>query len=78
MNIKEIIKSGQKAVASGQIEKQAGELTYKLQKAADKAVKAGILKANTANRKKSRFAAMIKKAGAKPIATSPKAKEAKK
>jgi len=71
-NIKEIIKQGKKAVTAGTIDKQAGELTHKLQKTADKAVKSGVLKLNTANRKKSRFAEMIKKAGVKANATKPK------
>ena len=77
-NIKEVIKQGQKAVVSGKIDKKAGELTHTLQKAIDKAVKVGILKPNTANRKKKRFAKMVTKAGAKPIAVSPKAKEEEK
>lgn len=57
-NIKEIIKKGQKAVAEGQ---PVGDLTKQLQKAVDKAVKNNILKFNAGNRKKSRFAKMIKK-----------------
>lgn len=77
-NIKEIIKRGQKAIVAGDIDKKAGELTHNLQKTVDKAVKAGILKSNTANRKKVRFAKMIKKAGTKPIAVSSKVKEDKK
>lgn len=57
-NIREIIKKGQKAVAEG---KPVGDLAKQLQKAVDKAVKNNILKPNTANRKKSRFAKMIKR-----------------
>jgi len=71
-NIKEIIKAGKKAVATGDINKKAGELTHSLQKAVDKAVKANIIKANTANRKKTRFAEMLKTAGVKPEATKTK------
>ena len=57
-NIKEIIKKGQKAVAKGD---KVDDLSKQLQKAVDKAVKSNILNANTANRKKSRFAQMIKR-----------------
>ncbi|MBU1202570.1 30S ribosomal protein S20 [Patescibacteria group bacterium] len=77
-SIKEIIKSGQKAVAAGEIDKKAGELTHKLQKTVDKAVRAGILKANTADRKKVRFAKMIKKSGAKPTPAVSQKNEEKK
>lgn len=70
-NIKEIIKQGKKAVADGTIEKQAGQLTHSLQKAVDKAVKSGVLKLNTANRKKSRFADMVKVAGVKASSQKP-------
>ncbi|RJQ34440.1 30S ribosomal protein S20 [Candidatus Parcubacteria bacterium] len=63
-NIKEILKSGQKSAVKGDIKDKSAELTYSLQKAVDKAVKSGIIKPNTANRKKSRFAKMLKKAGA--------------
>lgn len=79
-NIKEIIKKGKKAVSAGTIDKQAGELTHTLQKAVDKAVKSGVLKPNTGNRKKSRFADMVKQAGVKASASKPKAesKETKK
>lgn len=57
-NIKEIIKKGQKAIAKGE---KVDNISKELQKAVDKAVKNNILKANTANRKKSRFAKMVKK-----------------
>ena len=68
-NIKELIKQGKKAIADGSIKDKSGELTHSLQKAVDKAVKTGILKNNTGNRKKSRFADMVKKAGVAPQAT---------
>ncbi|MBT6691695.1 30S ribosomal protein S20 [Candidatus Parcubacteria bacterium] len=74
-NIREIIKSGKKAISAGNIDKKSGELIHTLQKAVDKAVKSNIIKVNTGNRKKQRFAAMIKQAGAKPVATKPKAEE---
>ena len=57
-NIKELIKSGQKAVKSGS---DTAKLVIELQKAVDKAVKAKILKANTGDRKKARFMAMLKR-----------------
>ncbi|OGY94433.1 MAG: hypothetical protein A2406_03350 [Candidatus Komeilibacteria bacterium RIFOXYC1_FULL_37_11] len=57
-NIKEIIKKGQKAVTEG---KPVGDLSKQLQKAVDKAIKNKILKPNAGNRKKSRFAKMIKR-----------------
>lgn len=61
-NIKEIIKRGQKAVAKGE---KVDDLAKQLQKAVDKAVKSNILKANTASRKKSRFAQMVKRSTVK-------------
>lgn len=63
-NIKELIKQGEKAIVKGDIKDKAGKLTHELQKAVDKAVKTGTLKANTGNRKKARFAKMLKGAGA--------------
>lgn len=57
-NIKEIIKKGQKAVSTG---KDVKDISKELQKAVDKAIKNKILKPNTGNRKKSRFAEMVKK-----------------
>ena len=63
-NIKEIIKKGKKAVIAGQ---KVDEISKELQKAVDKAVKSKVLKLNTGNRRKSRFADMIKKT---PLATS--------
>lgn len=76
-NIKEIIKSGEKAVAKGDIKEKSAELTHSLQKAVDKAVRSGIIKANTANRKKTRFAKMLKNAGAESQAKSTKKAETK-
>ena len=66
-NIKEIIKKGKKAVIGGQ---KVDEISKELQKVVDKAVKTNILKPNTGNRKKSRFADMVKK-----VSSAPKAKE---
>lgn len=57
-NIKELIKSGQKAVKSGS---DTAKLVIELQKAVDKAVKAKILKANTGDRKKSSFYGNVEK-----------------
>jgi len=57
--IKSIIKDAQKALAEGQADK-AKEAYQKLQKTVDKATKSGMLKANAANRKKSRLAKKIK------------------
>ncbi|MFA6253256.1 MAG: 30S ribosomal protein S20 [Patescibacteria group bacterium] len=54
-NIKQLIKSGHKAIIEGSIKDQHQEMAKKLQKAVDKAVKAGIIKKNTGNRKKARF-----------------------
>ncbi|MDP2812813.1 MAG: 30S ribosomal protein S20 [bacterium] len=60
-NIKEIIKRGQKSAVKGTIKEEANDLMRSLQKAVDKAVKTKVLKANTANRKKARFAKMLKR-----------------
>jgi len=70
-NIKEIIKRGKKAIADNTIKDSAKEMSHDLQKAIDKAVKSGILKANTGNRKKSRFMDKMNKA----LNVSPEAKE---
>lgn len=64
-NIKDIIKKGEKAINAGNIDKQANKLIHTLQKAVDKAIKTGVIKQNTGNRKKSRFMTMLKKAGVK-------------
>ncbi len=83
-NIKEIIKQGEKSISKGDINNRANELVYSLQKAVDKAVKSGVLKPNTGNRKKARFMAMLKKAGVKvetikaPAKTEAKKEEDKK
>jgi len=70
-NIKEIIKKGKKAVLAGQ---KVDDISKELQKAVDKAVKTNVLKANTGNRKKSRFADMVKKT---PAVNTTKAEEKK-
>lgn len=57
-NIKEIIKKGTKVVAKGD---KVDAIAKELQKAVDKAVKINVLKVNTGNRKKSRFADMVKR-----------------
>ncbi|MBT4349652.1 30S ribosomal protein S20 [bacterium] len=54
-NIKEVIKRGKKAIADDTIKDSAKEISHDLQKAIDKAVKSGIMKSNTGDRKKSRF-----------------------
>jgi len=80
-NIKELIKQGEKAIAKETIKEKSAELTRDLQKSVDKAVKTGVLKANTGNRKKERFAKMLKKAGASTEAakkTAPAKEEKKK
>lgn len=61
-NIKELIKKGHKAIAAGA---DVSKLNHDLQKFVDKAVKSGVLKPNTGNRRKSRFATKIK---VKPVA----------
>jgi len=61
-NIKEIIKKGKKAFSDGSLKDKAQDLTVQLQKTVDKAIKSGVFKKNTGNRKKSRFAKMIKEA----------------
>ncbi|MDD5749723.1 MAG: 30S ribosomal protein S20 [Patescibacteria group bacterium] len=78
-NIKEIIKRGQKAATKGTLKDEANSLMHALQKAIDKAVKVKILKENTANRKKARFAQMLKKSGAsiKEIKSPAKAEDKK-
>jgi len=76
-SIKEILKLGEKAVAKGDIKEKSADLTHSLQKTVDKAVKSGIIKPNTANRKKKGFAKMLKKAGVSSQAKAPKKEEAK-
>ena len=74
-NIKELIKQGEKSISKGDINDRANDLIHSLQKAIDKAVKSGILKPNTGNRKKARFMAMLKKAGVKTDSTKAPAKQ---
>ena len=74
-NIKEIIKKGQKAAVSGG---KVDEIAKELQKAVDKAVKTKVLKPNTGNRKKSRFASMVKKAASAPKTKTEEKPEKKK
>jgi len=62
---KELINKAVKEVKKLLVEKKTKEaraLMPKIQKILDKSVKTGLLKANTASRKKSRISAMIKKA----------------
>lgn len=58
--MKDVTKEVQKAVASGDT-KKAKELLPKAYKAIDKAAKRGVIKDNTAARKKSRLSASIKR-----------------
>ena len=63
-HMKEVVKEVRELVKSG----KAGDATQKLPeayKAIDKATKRGVIKANTASRKKSRLSALIRKAEAK-------------
>ena len=59
--MKDVTKEVTKAVAAGDT-KKAQELLPKAYKAIDKAAKRGVIKDNTAARKKSRLSARIKKA----------------
>ncbi len=59
--MKEVVKDVNKAVLSGDT-KTAKELLPKAYKAIDKAAKRGVIKDNTAARKKSRLSARIKNA----------------
>lgn len=59
--MKDVTKEVTKAVAAGDVAK-AKELLPKAYKAIDKAAKRGVIKDNTAARKKSRLSARIKKA----------------
>ena len=78
-NIKELIKQGEKSISKGDINDRANDLIHSLQKAIDKAVKSGVLQPNNGNRKKTRFIAMLKKAGVKvdAIKAPTKAEESK-
>lgn len=57
--MKDVTKEVQKAVAAGDT-KKAEELMPKAYKAIDKAAKRGVIKENTAARKKSRLSAQVK------------------
>ena len=59
--ISKTIKKVKKLVSEKKI-KEARELMPQVQKVLDKAVKTGLIKKNTASRKKSRISAMVKKA----------------
>jgi len=59
-SVTDVVKKFRKLVADKSV-KEAKALMPALQKALDKSVKTGLLKKNTASRKKSRFSAMIKK-----------------
>ena len=63
-DMKETVKKIQKAVTAGDVAK-AKELVPTAYKAIDKAAKRGVIKENTAARKKSRLSAFIKKADVK-------------
>lgn len=58
-DMKDTVKAIEKAITSGD-GKQAEELLPKAYKAIDKAAKRGVIKDNTAARKKSRIAARVK------------------
>jgi len=62
--MKDVIKKFTKAVTAGDT-KSAQELTPQVHKAIDKAAKGGVIKKNTASRKKSRLAKQLKTASAK-------------
>lgn len=54
-SIKQLVKNSQKAIGDGSVKEKHQEIIKKFQKEVDKAVKAGIIKKNTGNRKKARF-----------------------
>ncbi|MFW5853539.1 MAG: 30S ribosomal protein S20 [Patescibacteria group bacterium] len=58
--MKEMVKKVRKLVETGQVD-QAKELIPKTYKAIDKSAKKGVIKANTADRKKSRLAKLVSK-----------------
>ncbi len=62
--MREVVKSVRKAATAGNVADAKGDLA-KAYKAIDKAAKRGVIKANTAARKKSRLAATVKKADKK-------------
>ncbi len=59
--MKDVVKGVEKAVAAGDV-KKAQELLPKAYQAIDKAAKRGVIKDNTADRKKSRLTARVKAA----------------
>lgn len=59
-NLADVVKKFRKLVSEKKM-KEAEALMPALQKALDKSVKTGLIKKNTASRKKSRFSAMVKK-----------------
>jgi len=60
VSMKDLVKKTRNLITTGD-KKQAQETLPKVYKAIDKAAKAGVLKKNTADRKKSRLAKAIKK-----------------
>ena len=62
--MKDIIKKFTKSVEAGET-KAASEMMPQVHKAIDKASKGGVIKANTASRKKSRLAKRLKSADTK-------------
>lgn len=64
-SIKQLAKKNQKAIDDGSIKEKYQELVKKHQKEIDKAVKSGIIKQNTGNRKKARFMKKLNTALAK-------------
>lgn len=61
--LNEVVKDMRKHITAGEV-KEAEAMLPKAQKAIDKAAKRGIIKGNTADRKKSRLVAAIQKAKA--------------
>lgn len=62
--IKKVVKIGGRAVKAGKLD-EAKKIVSNLAQKVDKAVKQHIIKANRANRIKSRFAALLRKASVK-------------
>ena len=62
--MKDIIKKFSKSVTAGET-KEAAAMMPQVHKAIDKAAKGGVIKSNTASRKKSRLAKSLKVASAK-------------
>ena len=59
-DMKTLVKEAKELIGAGEV-KKAQEMLPKIQQAIDKATKAGVLKKNTADRKKSRLVAEIKR-----------------